>query len=528
MDESVYLKPNVIAEPLVNSWYAWPHLIPPHTAAMYMANWHLKIMESFVSAPQVHVSALKRPEMVGGPFMDCQPNKTPAVNELLQRLKKEQETMIRLASAIKELDQKLLREAGGYSLDSAYQEVPEILKGYVELVYDLNNQPSVRFIEGMLYNSPFYDPSLQGIELSLSNGDYRSFVFSTPRLFDGQRLRINLPFNHQGIDELFKMKQQAKPLAEIMEILGIEKESKDLFSTFFTEREPGIREKYSGEGVRLRYFGHACLLFETKNISILCDPLISYQNDSEIFRYVYSDLPEVIDYALITHNHQDHCMFETLLQLRHKIKTLIIPRSAGGTLADPSLKLILKRIGFHQVYEIDEMETLSIEGGSITAFPFLGEHADLAIRAKTAYSIRLNDHGFICAADSNNIEPMLYEHLAKSLRNITALFLGMECVGGPLSWLYGPLLTGSISRSNDQSRRFNGSDYSKAIDLVERLKPKQVYVYAMGQEPWLSFLTSINYTEKSPQIIESDKLIRECSRRGLISERLLYHKEMIM
>jgi wyosine [tRNA(Phe)-imidazoG37] synthetase (radical SAM superfamily) len=160
--------------------------------------------------------------------------------------------------------------------------------------------------------------------------------------------------------------------------------------------------------------------------------------------------------------------------------------------------------------------------------PFLGEHADLVIRAKTAYFIRLNDHGIICAADSNNIEPMLYEHLTEFVKNITALFLGMECVGGPLSWLYGPLLTGPISRNHDQSRRFDGSNYVKAIDLVERLKPKQVYVYAMGHEPWLSFLTSINYTEESPQIIESNKLIKECNRRGLISERLLYHKEIIM
>jgi L-ascorbate metabolism protein UlaG (beta-lactamase superfamily) len=528
VEERVYLKPNVMAEPLINNWYAWPYLIPPHTAAMYMANWHLKIMESFVSTPQVHVSALKRPEMIGGPFMDCPPNKTPAVKELIQLLKKEQETMIRLASAIKELDQKLLREAKGYSLESAYQEVPEILKGYVELVYDLNNQPSIRFIEGLLYKSPFYDPSLQAIELSLSNGDYRSFVFSTPRLGDERRLRIHLPFNHQGIDELFKMKQQAKPLAEIMEILGIDKEVEDLFSNFFTQQAPQTCANYSGEGVRLRYLGHACLLFETKSVAILCDPLVSYQHDSEIFRYVYSDLPEVIDYALITHNHQDHCMFETLLQLRHKIKNLIIPRNAGGTLVDPSLKLILKNIGFHQVYEIDEMETLGIDGGSITALPFLGEHADLNIRAKTAYFIRLNDHGVICAADSNNIEPMLYEHFTEYFQDVTALFLGMECVGGPLSWLYGPLLTGAISRSHDQSRRFDGSNYAKAIDLVERLKPEQVYVYAMGQEPWLSFLTSINYTEESPQIIESNKLINECSRRGLISERLLYHKEMIL
>jgi L-ascorbate metabolism protein UlaG (beta-lactamase superfamily) len=528
VEESVYLKANVIAEPLVNSWYSWPYLIPPHTAAMYVANWHLKIMESFVSNPQVHVSALKRPEMIGGPFMDCRPDRTPAVNELIRRTKKEQEAMIRLAAAIKELDQKLLREAEGYSLESAYQEVPEILKGYVELVYDLNNQPSIRFIEGMLYNSHLNDTSLQEIELSLNNDDYRPFVFSTPRLYDEQRLRINLPFNNQGIDELFKMKQKAKPLAEIMEILDIDKEGEELFSTFFTKQAPQTCAKYSGEGVRFRYFGHACLLFETKSVTILCDPIISYQHNSEIFRYVYSDLPEVIDYVLITHNHQDHCMFETLLQLRHKIKTLIIPKSAGGSLVDPSMKLILKSIGFNQVYEIDEMETLSIEGGSITGVPFLGEHADLMIRAKTAYFIRLNGHGIICAADSNNLEPMLYQHLTEFFQDITALFLGMECVGGPLSWLYGPLLTGSISRRDDQSRRFDGSNYVKAIDLVERVKPEQVYVYAMGHEPWLSFLTSINYTEESPQIIESNKLIEECKRRGLISERLLYHKEIIM
>src|SRR5205085_6813113 len=68
--ERFYLKQNVLAEPLINQWYAWSYLIPPATAAMYMANSHLKIMQSFLSNPQMHVTALKNPAMIGGPFIN--------------------------------------------------------------------------------------------------------------------------------------------------------------------------------------------------------------------------------------------------------------------------------------------------------------------------------------------------------------------------------------------------------------------------------------------------------------------------
>ena len=63
-DEKFYLKQNVVLEPLVNQWHAWSYLIAPATAAMYILNSHLKIMQSFVSAPKVHISALKSPKMM--------------------------------------------------------------------------------------------------------------------------------------------------------------------------------------------------------------------------------------------------------------------------------------------------------------------------------------------------------------------------------------------------------------------------------------------------------------------------------
>ena len=47
-----YLKQNVVAEPLVNGWYAWAHLIPPVTLSRNITERHLKIMESYIESPE--------------------------------------------------------------------------------------------------------------------------------------------------------------------------------------------------------------------------------------------------------------------------------------------------------------------------------------------------------------------------------------------------------------------------------------------------------------------------------------------
>ena len=80
----------------------------------------------------------------------------------------------------------------------------------------------------------------------------------------------------------------------------------------------------------------------------------------------------------------------------------------------------------------------------------------------------------------------------------------------------------------DQSRRTDGSHYGKAIDIVDRLKPAEVYVYAMGQEPWLTYLTTVHYTDASRPIVDSNRLVEECRRRGLKSERLYGQKEIVL
>jgi L-ascorbate metabolism protein UlaG (beta-lactamase superfamily) len=526
--ERVFLKSNVAVEPLYNQWYAWSCLISPATAAMFIANSHLKIMQSFVAAPQVHIAALKNPAMIGGPFINYGAERVGDVRSLLDQTVRDQAHMLELADAVKNLDKVLGAEANGGSLEPLYEKVPRVLKGFVELTYDLNNHPSIRFIEGLLYRSRYANESAQSVSLSLITGDERSFAFSTPRLEDEAHLSLKIPFRHEGLDALFRMKEVAQPFDGIRETLGVGDEDAALFSTFFTEEPPRPRPAYTDAALRIRYFGHACLLFEAEGLSILCDPVISYDDPGGIERYTFADLPDKIDYVLITHNHQDHCMFETLLQLRHKVENVIVPKNNGGGLADPSLKLVMQNIGFKNVIEIDEMETVAVKGSvSITGLPFLGEHTDLNVRSKIAYLIEARGQSILCAADSNNIEPQLYEHIHKIVGDVDMIFIGMECDGAPLSWLYGPLMTQPLARKLDQSRRLCGSNYERGISIINRFNAGRAYVYAMGQEPWLTYLTSIKYTDESTPIVESNKLVEDCRRRGLSSERLFGRKEIV-
>jgi L-ascorbate metabolism protein UlaG (beta-lactamase superfamily) len=527
-EEKMYLRPNVVVEPLVDRWYAWAHLLSPATAAMNIDGRHMKIMESYINAPQIHANAVKNPAMLGGPFIDYETNRVADIKALREKTMADRGHMLKFAQAIKDLDNMLANEAKGYTLEPLYSKVPDILRGYVELVYDLNNSPSFRLIEPLLYYSEYHDTKSQSLMLSLISQDHRPFILSTPRLDGENDVHLRIPFESAAIDELFKMKKVPQTFSYIKDQLGFGDEYDAPFKTFLTTEAPAPYERYAGDGARWRYFGHACILLETKDVSVLLDPVLSYTYDSEISRYTYADLPDEIDYVLITHNHQDHILMETMLQIRHKVRTLVVPRSGGGSLQDPSLKLTLNHAGFKNVIELAEMESIEFDGGSITTLPFLGEHADLDVRTKAAHLVKANDHTILFAADSCNIETRLYEKLHKVYGDVEILFLGMECDGAPLSWLYGPLLTTPLPRSMDQSRRLAGSNYERGIDIVNLFNVKDAYVYAMGQEPWLNYIMSKKYTEESNPIIASNKLIADCKAHGVVAERLFGEKEILL
>jgi L-ascorbate metabolism protein UlaG (beta-lactamase superfamily) len=364
--------------------------------------------------------------------------------------------------------------------------------------------------------------------LSLTIGDDRPFVLSTPRLEDDRSVHLRVAYDDEIVDRLFRLKLYPQRWTEILAMFDGYGVSEEALRHFFTDQWPRRYEPYAGNGVRWRYFGHACILIESGGRSILFDPVLSYTYETGISRYTYEDIPPAIDYVVITHNHQDHILFETLLQLRNRTRHIVVPRNGIGALQDPSVRLTLKAVGFDNVIELSELEELHFDGGSILGLPFLGEHSDLIIGTKLMYLVNIGQHSLMFAADSCNIEPRVYEHIHRNTGDVDALFLGMECGGAPLSWLYGPLLTQKLSRAMDESRRLAGSNYDQGIDIVNRFGSKEVYVYAMGQEPWLRYISSIKYTAESRPITESAKLIQDCLSRGLCAERLFGEKEILM
>jgi len=112
------------------------------------------------------------------------------------------------------LDNMMRTSAKGYSLHPLYSQVPDILRGYVELVYDLNHQPSFRMIEPLLYKSRYYDQSMQSLMLSAIRSDDRAIfaehtapggrcqsAFANPICQPGHRRTLPAQVRRQGAEK---------------------------------------------------------------------------------------------------------------------------------------------------------------------------------------------------------------------------------------------------------------------------------------------------------------------------------------
>jgi hypothetical protein len=242
----VYLRQNAMVEPLFNQWYAWPYLVSPVTAPMYVGNLHLRLMESFVANPQIHIAALKNPEMAGGPFLSFDESKVGAVAQLVEKTRRQSAALLEFADAVRELTGILTTRADGASLLPFYPDVPEALRGYVELVYDVNHHPSIRFLEPLLYRSPAYDEAAQSLDFSVVEEDDRPFVFSTPRL-GGHRLRLPLPYRAEASTRCSEC-GSARSLGFAKEALGISGPW-TRGSSLFTDRAPRPAQAHAGSGV---------------------------------------------------------------------------------------------------------------------------------------------------------------------------------------------------------------------------------------------------------------------------------------
>ncbi|BCE03392.1 MBL fold metallo-hydrolase [Marinicellulosiphila megalodicopiae] len=521
-NQMMYLKEDVYFEPLFNHWYAWPYLMPPASAARHVVNTHRRVMLSFINNYKLHIMASKEAVLAGGEFLNCKEEQVDDIKALVNEQASTCDDLIQLSDAIKDMDELVFSHTSGESIEYLYAKVPEMLKGYVEIFMDMEHRAGYRFIESLLYKSKFYKPNLQSLAFGvLSKVGERPFVLSTPRLPDDNHLHINENFTSQIVDTIFKSREIPISTQTIEQCFTHLNMSGGLtYKDLFTTEKPETKYIPVTSGLRLSYTGHAGFLIETPDVSIMIDPVIACKNDNDPEEMIgFSDLPAQIDYILLTHTHMDHVCIETLLQLRYKVKKVLVPRNNGGSIVDPSISLLLRQLGFN-VSEVDDLEEIPFANGQIVSMPFLGEHGDLNIRSKTAWYIEAFGRKCFFGADSSNPDPRLYEHLAAIYPDIDVLAIGMECVGAPYTWIYGALHTKKVPKNIKQSRRLNGSDFEQALPMVSAFNASQVFIYALGLEVCYKYFMGIVYDENSMQIVESNKLLNACEKMGIPAHAL--------
>jgi L-ascorbate metabolism protein UlaG (beta-lactamase superfamily) len=523
-DEPRFLRPDVIIEPLVDRFYAWLHTVAPVQAAMNLAFVQVPLLESYLQSPQVHINASRNPELRGGLFVNVGADRSGEIRDLLAAIKRDRAPMLGFAAAIAEAEEIVRQGATGFDLTPLYPKLPPVLSGLVEIAYDTNNQPAVRYMEPLVYQSSAYTEDRQAVQLSLETGIERPFILSTPRLASPDVLELAIPFRHPGLEELVKSRVTPTTLGRLRELLPLDDEQADQLVGLLAPHPDLAADRHVDGGGRIRYFGHACLVLQTEQAAIIADPWVS-SDAAATGRYTYRDLPDHIDLVLITHGHQDHIVLETLLALRGRVGAVVVPRSSRGNLADPSLAQYLSHLGL-PVLEVDDFSEVEFPGGRVIATPFLGEHADLDIRAKSTYCVRLAGRTVFVGADSSGIDPGLYRYMRGQVGAVDVAFLGMECAGAPLTWLYQALFTRPVTKKMSDSRTLSGSNAAQAAAIMTELGAGEAYVYAMGEETWLvGHVMATTYNEDSYQLKQVDEFMTWCASHGIKSEHLYGQRE---
>jgi L-ascorbate metabolism protein UlaG (beta-lactamase superfamily) len=521
--EPVFLRPDVIIEPLVDRFYAWLHTVSPVQAAMNLAFVQIPLLESYLRSPQVHINASKNPALRGGMFVNIDASRSEEVRELLASIKRDRAQMLALAAAVADAEEIVRQSATGFALVPLYPKLPPILSGLVELAYDTSNQPLMRYLEPLAYESSFYTEDRQSVQLSLETGAERPFVLSTPRLSSPGVLDLPIPFRHPGLAELVRSRVHGTTLPRLREMLELGDDEAEAISRLLAQQPSLAPDRHVAGGGRIRYFGHACLVMQTPEAAIVTDPWVSSESSASD-RFTYRDLPDHIDLVLITHGHQDHIVLETLLALRGRVGSVVVPRASRGNLADPSLALYLSHLGL-PVTEVDDFSEVEFPGGKVIATPFLGEHADLDIRAKSTYCVRFAGRTAFVGADSSGVDPVIYRYIRDHVGDVDVAFLGMECAGAPLTWLYGALLTQPITKKMSDSRTLSGSNAQQAAAIMTELHASEAYVYAMGEEHWLRHVMATSYNDDSYQLKQVDEFMAWCADHGVKSDHLFGQHE---
>jgi hypothetical protein len=124
------------------------------------------------------------------------------------------------------------------------------------------------------------------------------------------------------------------------------------------------------------------------------------------------------------------------------------------------------------------------------------------------------------AADSDCLDAALYQRVRTACGPVDALFVGTESVGGPLSWINGVLFPSPPTKPHHETRRYHGCSARTALVFADAVGAGQIYIYALGIEPWVETWLGLGMNESAPQWLESERLLAALRARGCDARRL--------
>lgn len=518
------LADHVVIEPLVASYPAWWCTFSPMPAALHLAGYQLPALRSFIRSPKTHRKAARDPALSGGPFVNLEDEQVPWVKELLATLEREFAGEVRLAADYWEFVAKLFARGEGQTLEPLYAELPDSMRGFVELVYDYHARPFLRLDEGMLYASDAFKTHLQSLRLFvLERHAERPFYMSTPRPPSDKEIDWPIPFDDERTKILLELDTVPRSLEEIRSAMAGATNLELLESMLVPATPRPARATVTEGDVRIDYVGHACVLLETADFSVLVDPFISppARSDADAHQTSFHDLPERIDVAVITHAHPDHLAFEALLRLRGRVDTLVVPKNFAVAVGDVSLRHLGRHLGFKRVVDLETLETMDLPGGGkLTATPFYGEHGDILHGNKASFLVRTNGRSVLFAADSTCLDTDVFKRLRERYGVIDTVFMNTEINGAPISWPFDALFPKGRNTKLEKTRVCRGSNAEEGLAMLSTLGARRLYNYAMGLEPWLERIVGPASSPTSPRMLESDRLLTNARAMGIEAVRL--------
>lgn len=482
----VYLREAVALRPLVDRWPAWSQLVPPHTAALNLVRRQIPLLEGFLASPEVHRSAAADPRFYTASIVGSLAASTESARRLLDHMRQSTE-LLQFGAGLVEAHDVVAGLATGQPLATLYPQLPEAVRGFVELAYDTSGRPQLHIIEPFVYRSELSVRSRQTLRVDAELPPDEPFFLNSPLLDDGASVDVPAPFDDERWDILARARRTPMARADLLDALGLDRHDQRAGTLLTSVAPPEVTA--ITDGTRMCFLGHAGVSLECGHSSIVLDPLIlgsAMVGDCATM----ASLPTVVDAVCLTHAHPDHLSIQTLLELRNRVRAVIVPKNRRGTTADPSIKLMIESLGFRNVVEVDDFDRVDIGRSlAVTALPFLGEHADLNIGAKAMYLVEAGGNRVLFAADAHCDDPAVVARLAQEVPTVDQMFLGLECEGAPLDWLYGPLLFHEPTRQQNTGRRLAGCDADAAKSLADAFGADQVHVYGMGYEPSLRSVT---------------------------------------